>query len=52
MLHVGYFAFVLAGGSFVFIFGSDDFANLRTDFWLAGTGCNCFTLAVPVGAVS
>jgi len=37
MLHVGYFAFVLAGGSFVFIFGSDDFANLRTDFCLAGT---------------
>jgi hypothetical protein len=36
MFHVGYFALVLAGGSFVF-FGSDDFANLRTDFCLAGT---------------
>jgi hypothetical protein len=37
MFHVGYFAFVLAGGSFVLFFGSNDFANLRTDFCLAGT---------------
>jgi hypothetical protein len=51
MFHVGYFAFVLARGSFVFIFRSDDFVYLRTDFCLAGTGCNRFTIAAPVGAV-
>ena len=37
MFHVGYFGLVLAGGSLVSIFGSDDFANPRTDLCLAGT---------------